>query len=211
MKCRNIGAFKKLLIFMVVSALLAAGCAPAKPVARPRIYHDLGQGNAYLESSSGRQERRCGPACVLGFELGKSTYVDVKAKLPRGANPKNQYYGNYGPFFLTDGAAYGIPGLQSVAFSFDRRWKLASVTMAFSEQGFAAYKKRLDSQYRLYREMHGETTIYQANPDEGASDYYFGDYIVASETYNEHYGRIFYSVNFTTTLPFDLTRKMRTR
>jgi len=76
-------------LFTVVSALLAAGCAPAKPTARPRIYHDLDQGKAYLESFSGKQERRCGHTCVLGFKLGKSTYVDVKAKLPRGANPSS--------------------------------------------------------------------------------------------------------------------------
>jgi len=94
-----------------------------------------------------------------------------------------------------------------VAFGFDRRWKLASVTMAFSEQGFAAYKKRLDSQYRLYRELSGGTTIYKL--DDGAPGYYFGDYIVASKTYSEHYGRIFYSVSFTTTLSFELRDKLK--
>jgi len=153
---------KCLFSLFLASAILASGCATLNPKAPPRIYYDSEGVKAYLDDRSD-QNRNRERTCVFGFELVES-YVQVKAKLPRKAKVRDQHHGTYGPFFITDGAGYDIEGLESVAFSFDRRWKLVSVSMSFSESGFSAYKDCVVSNYKLYTNLSGGTAIYQANP-----------------------------------------------
>lgn len=87
---------------------------------------------------------------VLGFQLGKSTYDEVKENLPEGVkitdDGKPCEYG--GPTIMTEGTGYGIDGLLDVMFSFDKTKTLAEVMMGLEDRRFNDIKKTLASKYQ---------------------------------------------------------------
>lgn len=90
---------------------------------------------------------------VLGlFHLKKSTYIEVKANLPknvkitRDEGTPSPYYG--GPFIYTDGTGYDIDGLETVSFWFDRKQTLSEVKLILEDRRFDDIKKILFSKYQ---------------------------------------------------------------
>lgn len=85
------------------------------------------------------------------FQLGKSTYDEVKANLPKGVllvrdDPTPiEFYG--GRTFSTDGTGYGVDGLRSVNFSFDEKQTMVAVGMMLESRRFKDLKNILVSKY----------------------------------------------------------------
>lgn len=103
---------------------------------------------------------------VLGFQLGKSTYDEVKANLPKGVKVKTEgAYENCGSGITTDGTGYGIEGLLGVGFSFDKKQTLQFVGMFFEGQRLNDINKILSSKYRLVRSYPGAWLLFKASHD----------------------------------------------
>jgi hypothetical protein len=108
---------------------------------------------------------------VLGlFELGKSTYTEVKAKLPKEVhitvdNDKIGASEDGGPVIVTQGTGYGIDRLLDVGFLFDNNQTLAEVRMGLDDGRFNDIKKILSSKYRLVRSYPGVRLLFKANRD----------------------------------------------
>jgi hypothetical protein len=106
---------------------------------------------------------------VLGFQLGKSTYNEVKAKLPKGVkitsdDGKPGSYG--GPELATKGTGYDINGLQSVEFDFDKKRTLAKVQMIMEEHRIKDITKILTSKYQPVRSQYPDAfRLFKANHD----------------------------------------------
>jgi hypothetical protein len=108
---------------------------------------------------------------VLGkFQLGKSTYDEVKAKLPEevkitrdDGEPDTLLSG---PWFSTDGAGYGIAGLKGVKFCFDKKQTLACVGMFLEGRRLNDIQRILSSKYRHSRSQAPDTyLLFKANCD----------------------------------------------
>jgi len=104
---------------------------------------------------------------VLGFQLGKSTYDEVKAKLPKEAkithdalSPHSSEY--YGAAIMTDGTGYGVDGLKVVEFDFDKKRKLVEVGMSLGKRRFNDIQKILASKYQP---VYSNLLFFKANRD----------------------------------------------
>ena len=105
---------------------------------------------------------------VLGFQLGKDTYKQVKANLPQAAKITNAYANAYtgGPGFVTDGTGYGVEELRVVKFEFDKNQKLADVNIVMESRRLNDLKKILSSKYKLGRSEYPEIfLLFKANRD----------------------------------------------
>jgi hypothetical protein len=105
---------------------------------------------------------------VVGFRLGKSTYNEVKANLPKGVQlePDEGKLGEYdGPTIVTKGRGYGIDGLLSVMFSFDKKGNLSEVLMMLESHRFDDIRKILSSKYQLIRKYPGLRMVFKAHRD----------------------------------------------
>ncbi len=105
---------------------------------------------------------------VLGFQLGKSTYKEVKANLPKGVKIKKDNgtceYG--GPSLFTEGIGYGVAGLEVVQYCFDRKQILVEVGMNLEGGRFNDIKKILASKYQPVRLKNPEAPLlFKANCD----------------------------------------------
>lgn len=104
---------------------------------------------------------------VLGlFQLGKSTYGEVKANLPKGIQitsddgmPTKSYDG---PTIMTEGVGYNVDGLKVVQFDFDKKQTLVHVGMNLENRRFDDIKKILASKYRTVR---SNFLLFKANRD----------------------------------------------
>lgn len=107
---------------------------------------------------------------VIGFHLGKSTYEKVKANLPKEANikgdeGKSSDY-NDGPAFYTTGTGYGIEGLESVMFCFDKKRILSEVRLFLNGRRLIDIEKILASKYRPIRSKYPDAfRLFKANSD----------------------------------------------
>lgn len=106
---------------------------------------------------------------VLGYELGKSTYEEVKEKLPKGVKVEKDVPGpcDYGgPFIFTGGTGYGIDGLLDVGYRFDQKRTLVVVMMRLEDRRLQDIKKILASKYRSVRsENHDKFFLFRASRD----------------------------------------------
>ena len=107
---------------------------------------------------------------VLGFQLGKSTYNEVKKKLPEGVKVEQDdgvsdtFYG--GPSFFTTDAGYGIDGLKRVHFCFDKKQILVEVSVSLEGRRLDDIKKILTSKYRPVRSKNPKAPLlFKANCD----------------------------------------------
>ena len=107
---------------------------------------------------------------MLGFQLGKSTYNEVRAKLPDEVKVEQDdgvpdtFYG--GPTFFTSGTGYGIDGLKVVHFCFDKKQTLAHVGMNIEDRSFNDIKKILSSNYEYVRSEYPDAfLLFKANCD----------------------------------------------
>lgn len=102
---------------------------------------------------------------VLGFQLGKSTYDEVKAKLPKEVKikPDDGKPGeDGGPTITTDGTGYGIDGLLRVDFSFNKAQTLAQLGMSLEDRRFNDIQKILALKYQPVR---SNLLFFKANRD----------------------------------------------
>jgi hypothetical protein len=108
---------------------------------------------------------------VLGlFQLGKSTYDEVKANLPKGVKitSDNGKYGASevgGPLLVTNGENYDINGLKAVEFGFDEMNTLAEVNMFLEGRRLNDINKILSSKYQQVRSYPGVWMLFKANHD----------------------------------------------
>ena len=88
---------------------------------------------------------------VLGFEIGVTTAEQVKAQLAKQIGKHEVITNNFtgGPQFRTNGAGYGISGLTSVSYIFDKAQKLAGVVMEMSKSSFNETFATLSAKYKL--------------------------------------------------------------
>lgn len=106
---------------------------------------------------------------MLGFQLGKATYEEVKANLPNEVKIEvddgkpSKLLG--GPWFSTNGTGYGIPGLKGVTFGFDIKQTLVHVQMILEGQRLNDVKKILSSKYHPFRSYPGVWLLFKANRD----------------------------------------------
>jgi hypothetical protein len=103
------------------------------------------------------------------FQLGKSTYEQVKANLPKEVkieqNHSNPSAFLGGPWFSTDGKGYGITGLRKVTFGFDIKQTLVHVQMTLEGQRLNDINKILASKYHRVRSYPGVRLLFKANCD----------------------------------------------
>jgi len=105
---------------------------------------------------------------VLGFQLGESTYNEVKAKLPKGVKITSDAGkpGSYGgPELATDATGYGINGLQSVEFDFDKKRTLSKVLFILEERRLKDIKKILSAKYKPIHSGYPGLYLFKANCD----------------------------------------------
>jgi hypothetical protein len=92
---------------------------------------------------------------VLGFEISVSTLEQVRSTLAKQTkvldNGINEY--SRGPSLKTNGAGYGIDGLQEVFYTFDEQKKLAVVTMQLSKDRFDFVMESLKAKYKTVKEQ----------------------------------------------------------
>lgn len=105
---------------------------------------------------------------VLGFQLGISTYNQVKDNLPKTVKiilnrTSSAYYG--GPFLATDGKGYGIKELKTIHFAFDRNQTLIEVAMDLEGWRFNDIQKILSAKYQPVHSDRNDRTIFKANRD----------------------------------------------
>lgn len=91
---------------------------------------------------------------VLGFELGSSTVDQVQSKLESVAKVAAEGTNRYsrGPMLSTDGASYGIDGLNRVLYIFDDQGKLAGVIMTLGKHRFATIYEFVSAKYKARSE-----------------------------------------------------------
>lgn len=103
------------------------------------------------------------------FQLGKTTYKQVKANLPKKViitkdKTTSPYYG--GPLIYTEGKGYDIDGLEMVSFWFDKKQNLSEVKLILEDRRFDAIKKVLSSKYQLVHSKYPEASLlFKANHD----------------------------------------------
>lgn len=103
------------------------------------------------------------------FQLGKSTYDEVKANLPKGVKVTSddglptKSYG--GPTIMTEGVGYDINGLKVIQFDFDKKQTLVHVGMNLEDRRFDEIKKILSSKYQQVRSYPGVWLLFKANRD----------------------------------------------
>jgi hypothetical protein len=102
------------------------------------------------------------------FQLGKSTYDQVKANLPKGVQIKQDNgtceYG--GSVLFTEGTGYNINGLLLIKYCFDQKQILAEIRMTFKDKRFNDVNKILISKYRPMRSEHPDVfLLYKAHSD----------------------------------------------
>lgn len=108
---------------------------------------------------------------VLGFQLGKSTYNQVKANLPKEVQIKtdNCYPGgtaDYGAAIITKGIGYSIEGLKYVEFDFDKKQTLVNIEIIFEEHRIKDITKILTSKYQPVRSQYPDAfRLFKANHD----------------------------------------------
>lgn len=96
------------------------------------------------------------------FQIGKSTYNEVKAKLPEAAKIKydDATPGDFGgPGIGTDGTGYGVDGLEVVEYCFDKKQTLALVSMLLESRRLNGIQKILSSKYRHSRSQAPDTYL----------------------------------------------------
>lgn len=111
-----------------------------------------------------------GQAKVLGgFQLGKITYNELKANLPKEVeitSDTGKPGESGGPILSTSGIGYGIEGLKWVDFSFDKTHTLAEVQICLKEQRFKDIEKTISSKYQPIRSQHPDAfRLFKANHD----------------------------------------------
>lgn len=139
------------------------------------------------------------------FQLGKSTYDEVKANLPKGVlivhddSVPIEFYG--GRTLSTDGTGYGVDGLRAVYFSFDEKQTLVSVGMRLETRRFYDIKKILASQYEPVRSDYPSSLlVFKANQD------YIQLFVPEGKVYNLIPGDNLFAVEYMTSA---IARKQR--
>lgn len=88
---------------------------------------------------------------VLDAELGVTTVEQLKSVLSKNTMVQQQGVNKYsgGEMYLTDGASYGIDGLNTVLYIFDNQKKLAGVIMTMSKDRFGSIYDILNRKYKI--------------------------------------------------------------
>lgn len=104
---------------------------------------------------------------VMGFQLDKSTYNEVKTNLPKSVMVITESASKNGSSsIVTDGTGYNIDGLRKVILGFNKEQKLEEVLMILEGQRFNDVKKILFSKYRSVRLKNPEAPLlFKANSD----------------------------------------------
>lgn len=85
---------------------------------------------------------------VLGFEINKSTFNEVKEKLSKQTKVVDAGLSKYsnGPVIATNGDIYGVDGLNMVIFAFDSQKRLVAVSMEIEKNNGL---ERFDSLFEM--------------------------------------------------------------
>jgi hypothetical protein len=88
---------------------------------------------------------------VLDAELGVTTVEQLKSVLSKNTMVQQRGVNKYsgGEMYATDGASYGIDGLDTVLYIFDNQKKLAGVIMTMDKDRFASIYDILSKKYKI--------------------------------------------------------------
>lgn len=88
---------------------------------------------------------------ALGFEIGNSSYEQVKETLAKQTQVAETGQNKYsaGPMLKTDGSSYEIESLSEVIYIFDDKNKLAAVLMRMSKDRFNPVYSALSAKYKV--------------------------------------------------------------